>query len=362
MVDLLGTIDWIHVLAQSSIDKIAGEANWMLRDYSEFMVAEIAAIAVLIMALGAEIIHLGRVKKIATLAFGPSRRPAVWARLAPALRVLALTAITWGLVTLLTIPPKTHNSAAVDSAKMRHVVLLLDVSPSMRLVDAGPEGEQSRMQRARAVIESLFDRVPIRQYRLSVIAFYNKSIPVVIDTMDLEVVKNTLSDLPMHFAFEGKETDLFAGLEKVTEVTKPWQPKSTILLIVTDGDVIPATGMPKMPISVSSTLVIGVGDPVKGTFISGKNSRQDISTLRQTAARLRGEFHNGNQKHISSTVIRELTQETEKTRWNDLGRREYALMAIAVGIAILMLLPILLNYFGSMFRVGVRRPLSVQET
>jgi Ca-activated chloride channel family protein len=352
MVDLFDP-NLLTLFAQASKDSFDGPTNWMLRDLTSYMLAEIATAAVLVITLGAEIIHLGRVRRMATLAFGPSRRPSLWARLAPAFRVLGLTALTWGLVSLLTVPPKTHNAEAVDLAKQRHVVLLLDVSPSMRLADAGPEGAQSRTQRARVVIESLFDRVPIRQYKLSVIAFYNKSIPVVIDTHDMEVVKNTLSDLPMHFAFEGKQTDLFAGLEKVVETTKPWQPKSTILLIVTDGDVVPATGMPKMPISIASTLVIGVGDPVKGTFISGKNSRQDISMLRQAAARLRGEFHNGNEKHISSNVIRELTQETSKQKWSDLGRREYALIAIAIGSALLMLLPILLNYFGSSYRVGV---------
>jgi Ca-activated chloride channel family protein len=343
MVDLFDP-NLLTLFAQASKDSFDGPTNWMLRDLTSYMLAEIATAAVLVITLGAEIIHLGRVRRMATLAFGPSRRPSLWARLAPAFRVLGLTALTWGLVSLLTVPPKTHNAEAVDLAKQRHVVLLLDVSPSMRLADAGPEGAQSRTQRARVVIESLFDRVPIRQYKLSVIAFYNKSIPVVIDTHDMEVVKNTLSDLPMHFAFEGKQTDLFAGLEKVVETTKPWQPKSTILLIVTDGDVVPATGMPKMPISIASTLVIGVGD---GEHFLASDAQPQI------AARLGGTYHNGNEKHISSNVIRELTQETSKQKWSDLGRREYALIAIAIGSALLMLLPILLNYFGSSYRVGV---------
>ena len=66
---------------------------------------------------------------------------------------------------------KTHNSTEIDATKQRHVILLLDVSPSMRLVDAGPTGTISRTQRGAEIVESLFDRVPIRQYKLSVIAF-----------------------------------------------------------------------------------------------------------------------------------------------------------------------------------------------
>ncbi len=224
----------------------------------------------------------------------------------------------------------------------------------MRLVDAGPESEQSRTQRAKVVLESFFDRVPIRQYKLTVIAFYNEAIPVVVDTNDLEVVRNTLSDLPMHYAFKGKDTNLFKGLEKAAEIAAPWQPKSTVLLVISDGDTVPATGMPKMPASIYDLLVIGVGDPVTGKFIAGKNSRQDVSTLRQVAARLGGEFHNGNTQHISSGVIAKITQDTGKRRWEDLGRREYALIAIGLGATLMSLLPMALYYAGTFWRPGRR--------
>ena len=36
-------------------------------------------------------------------------------------------------------------------------------------------------------------------------------------------------------------------------------------------------GMPKAPPSVAGVLVSGVGDPVKGRFIAGRNSRQNVS-------------------------------------------------------------------------------------
>lgn len=316
--------------------------------------AEFVTVAVLILATGAEAIHLFRTRRLAPLAFGPWKRPAFWAHIAPPMRIAAYGLLCWGLITLMMVPPRTHNSLQIDSSKQRHVILLLDVSPSMRLKDAGPEGNMSRTQRGAAVLESLFDRVPIRQYKLSVIAFYNEAIPVVVDTNDLEVVKNTLSDLPMYFAFKGKDTNLFKGLKKAAEIAQPWQPDSTILLVISDGDTVPSTGMPKMPKSISNVLLIGVGDPVTGKFIAGKNSRQDVSTLRQVAARLNGEFQNGNAQHISSTVIAKLTQKVGKRRWRDLGKREYALIAITVGAAILSFLPLLLHYFGTFWRPGVK--------
>ena len=311
-------------------------------------------IAVVILVAGAELIHFGRVRRVAALAFGKSRRPALWAMLAPPMRIVAMGLLCWGLITLMQLKPKTHNSDEIESSKQRHVVLLLDVSPSMRLKDAGPDNDKSRMSRASEVVQSLFDRVPIRQYKLSVIAFYNDAIPVVIDTNDIDVVKNALNDLPMHFAFKGKETDIFAGLKKAGEIVKPWQPKSTVMLVISDGDSVPSSGMPKMPQSVADVLVIGIGDPVAGKFIAGRHSRQDVSTLRQVATRLSGQFHNGNAKNISTDMIKQITQETANRRWEDLTRRECALAAIALGSGIMALLPLLLHYFGTSHFFGVR--------
>jgi Ca-activated chloride channel family protein len=113
--------------------------------------------------------------------------------------------------------------------------------------------------------------VPIQQYRLSVIAFYDKAIPVVIDTRDIEVVKNCFTDIPLHYAFKGKQTNLFAGLEAAANLARPWNPESTILIVVTDGDTVPATGMPKLPASIARTLLVGIGDPIQANSLTDDN-------------------------------------------------------------------------------------------
>ena len=130
------------------------------------MVTVLAACAVVIVATGTEMLHARRSRRVAPLFFGPGGRPAPWVRAAPLLRVAALGATTWGLVTLLLITPKVHKAEIVPENEYKHVLIVLDVSPSMRLKDAGPEGEQSRMQRASDVLESFFRRVAIQQYRL----------------------------------------------------------------------------------------------------------------------------------------------------------------------------------------------------
>ncbi len=320
------------------------------------MVTAIIAASAFLLSLLAEWLHWRRTRRLAYLAFGPRGQPTLLGRLSPWLRVFLQTSLAWGLATLLLIPPQTVASGEATPNQPRHVIILLDVSPSMRLQDAGRNQEQSRMRRAKEVIESLFDRVPIQQYRLSVIAFYDKAIPVVIDTRDIEVVKNCFNDLPLSFAFKGKQTNLFAGLEAATEIAKPWNPESTVLIIVTDGDTVPAAGMPKLPSSIARTLVVGVGDPISGKFIDGRQSRQDISTLRQVATRIGGEFHNGNEQHISTAAIQRLTAETGRKQFRELTLRDYALLALVAGAAGLAVLPLALHYFGSRWQPGRNLP------
>jgi len=318
-----------------------------------FGLVETAAIGAALLVAMAEILHTRRVRRIATLAFGPTGRPSPWARFAPLIRIAAVSALTWGLGTLLVLPPKMHAAEALPDSQRRHVVVVLDVSPSMRLRDAGPNADQSRMQRAAAVMESMLQRIPVEMYLLSVVACYNGAKPVVVDTKDLEVVRNIFGDLPLHYAFPAGQTDLFSGLEEAVKIAQPWQPRSTLMIMFSDGDTVPATGMPKLPASIADVLIIGVGDPRTGSFIDGRMSRQDAGTLRQIATRLGGTYHDGNQKHVSSMLLSTLTVIPRKTTFEQLTRREYALIACSLGGLALAFLPMLLHYHGTRWRPGV---------
>lgn len=315
------------------------------------MVAELVALVVAFLAVAAEWIHIRRVRRVAALAFGPDGEPAVWARGAPALRSLSLAALAWGLTTLLLIEPKVHRTQVVDKEKLQRLVLVLDVSPSMRLTDAGPTGKQSRMHRTRDLMESFFARSGMA-FRVTVVATYNGAKPVVIDTTDLEVVRNILGDLPMHYAFEVGQTRLFDGLEEAAKLAHPWPPQSASLLVLTDGDTVPPTGMPKLPPSISQTLIVGVGDPQRGSFIDGRQSRQDSLTLRQSATRLHGIYHNGNEKQIDTKTLRLVTQAGRVEQFDRLTRREYALLAVALSALVYGALPWLLHVAGTAWRPG----------
>ena len=108
-----------------------------------------------------------------------------------------------------------------------------------------------------------------------------------------------------------------------------------------------------MPKSVKGILVVGVGNPVTGTFLDGKNSKQDSSTLRQIALRLGGNYHNGNEKNLPGETIAHLTSVENESPFKKLTRREYALATLAISTIILALLPVMLVRFGSRWKPGI---------
>jgi Ca-activated chloride channel family protein len=318
------------------------------------MLAEIAAIAVMILAIVAEMLHSMRVKRLAPLSFGPSRKPALWVAFTPIARVIGLGLLTWGFISLCKIDPKVYKAKAIEEGEIQHIVLILDVSPSMKLQDAGADRNLSRSKRAYDLMESFFKRVSVDQYRLSLVATYTSAKPVVVDTKDTDVVRNFLDGMDMYTAFESGQTQLFTGLDEAAKIAEPWKPKSTTIVLISDGDTVPATGMPKMPRSVKGVLVVGVGDSKTGTFIDGRQSKQDVSALRQIALRLGGVYHDGNEKHLPTETLMELTKVENESPFDKLSKREYALAAVTLGGLTLAGLPILLLLSGTVWRPGVR--------
>src|SRR4051812_15737211 len=114
--------------------------------------------------------HARRGRRTARLAFGPVG-PRSWTRMAPLLRVAAVVMLTWGWVQLWILKPKSRELAAPE-ATSRHLVLALDVSPSMQLEDAGEAHNLRRAQRASEVVSSILERADLSRLRMSVVAFY----------------------------------------------------------------------------------------------------------------------------------------------------------------------------------------------
>ena len=130
------------------------------------------------------------------------------------------------------VEPKVHVSNDVADEEWRHLLLVMDVSPSMLLRDAGQKGDQSRMERSKELIDSLFERVAIGKFKISVIATYNGAKPVVEDTKDIELVRHLLTQVDMRYAFKSGSTRLFDGIAEAARLAKSWRPKSALLVMV----------------------------------------------------------------------------------------------------------------------------------
>jgi Ca-activated chloride channel family protein len=324
-------------------------------------IALYAASAAFILSLTAEFLHIRRGKSLAHLAFGPDAKPRRWTLFAPILRIIALVLLVWGFAVLMLLTPKAKKDPSLKENQYRRVIILLDVSPSMQIRDGGVSKSDSNIQQTRAqrgaqIVDSLLQRLYLDEIRFSVVAFYTGAKTVVQDTKDPSIIRNIMQDLPIIYAFEGGETNLFAGLKHTFEMAKDWQPKSATVIMITDGDTIPSTGMPKMPDSISKLLVVGVGDATKGTNVNDHLSRQNTAALRELAARLGVDYQNANSKQLSSTLINELTISTLGKNKRVLGIREYARYAILIGGIILFVLPLLLEKFGCQWESHRKQP------
>ncbi|MFK7961827.1 MAG: VWA domain-containing protein [Phycisphaerales bacterium] len=297
----------------------------------------------------AEILHARRVRRVARLAFGPVARPARWTAIAGPLRTVSAAAVAWGALTLLTLDPEVASDLEPGPAS-KHVLIALDVSPSMLIEDAGPEREKvKRAVWGGEVVQGVLDRLDMSTTRVSLVAFYTEALPVFIETPDKEVVRNALDGLQMYPAFEAGETKLQQGVEGALEVARRWMPDTATLIVLSDGDALPASLPRTLPPSIADAIVVGVGDPHRSTMVSGHSSRQDTSALKQLAARLGGIYHDGNQRHLPSELVSGLTM--IRPRLSDqISWRDAALAALGAGAAGLAFLPVALSLFGRPMR------------
>jgi Ca-activated chloride channel family protein len=308
-----------------------------------------AALGALVLAGFAEWLHARRVRRLARLAFGPDESPRLWTALVPVLRVLALAGVVWGLVVLMAFDGSSR--ARERKAKVtRHLMVMLDVSPSMQLQDAGEGGASPRAAQAASLLKSVLDRAPGDEVRVSMACFYTDTMPLVTQCSDREVVMNFADNLPLHMAYRPGKTDLVKSLNTAGEMVKDFPRKSTTVLVLSDGDTVPDSGLKPMPSSVSTVIFAGVGDPMRGTFIDGHLSRQDNGSLSQLARRLGGQYHNGNRLHVPSEMLRRLIAPDETESKVKINLRVLALIVLSSGAVLLCGLPLLLEYFGSAWK------------
>ena len=320
-------------------DEIITCANW-----SAIGIAAVAAVG--------ECLHARRVARLSRLAFGPAGRSRAWTKVAPPLRVLALAGAAWAMITLI-----AYNNLSRDrdrhAAVTRHLMVLLDVSPSMQLADAGESGEQRRAVRAAEVLKSVLNRVPGDTVRFSAASFYTEARMLAKECQDRELIVHFAAEVPFYYTYKPGKTDLLKSLNQAGEMMKDWPRKSATLLVISDGDSVPPVGLKPLPSAVADVLFAGVGEPGRGKFIDGHLSRQDSANLSQLARRFGGKYFDANSRQIPSDALQKLNAgDPHSAKWQA-DRRLVALVMLAAAAVVLCLLPIVLESFGSAWKAVV---------
>ncbi len=303
----------------------------------------------------AETLQARRIRRVARLAFGPAEKPRAWTAIVPVLRVVALSALVASLVLLLAFEGGSRNNER-RAAEARHLMVLLDVSPSMQLRDAGEGEQKKRAARAAELLRSVMDRAAGQTVKITMACFYSHAMELVKECVDREVIWHFADDLPLYIAYRHGKTDLIKSLNQAGEMVADLPRKSTSMLVLTDGDTVPDSGLKMLPSSISDVIFAGVGDPVRGAFIDGHLSRQDSASLSQLARRLGGRYHNGNSKHIPSEWLTRLTAPDERAEKVRINLRVLAILGLAAGAGILCLLPVLLDLLGTAWKPGAISP------
>ena len=320
------------------------------------------AIVVALLTALAESWHHRRSQSVARLAFGPTGKPRQWTRIVPVLRVVSMSLACWGLIVLATLEPQLLGDAGAgaadktDPADVQRVVLVLDVSPSMNIVDAGADQKLRRRDRVLEVVEGILSRIALSRTRFSVVVFFTSARAVVVDATDINVVRNILDSMPLVWSFEPGETRLLDGVRVAGELARDWPPKSTTMFLCTDGDTVDFSQVPKLPRSIRDLEILAVGDPIVGTLVGNHDSRQEAGILRRLAAELHGSYHNVNTQHLPSKALAELARVPPPPASVGWQMKDLARIALTVGAVLLTLIPVALQYFGSAWNVERELP------
>jgi Ca-activated chloride channel family protein len=311
----------------------------------------VTALAILLVVSLAEWLHTRRIRIAARLAFGSSGA-AAWTKVVPWLRVASLAAFTWGLVILFMLKIEAPDDASANErhdAEATRLVFVADLSPSMFLADAGPDGTLSRHARMREVVEGILQRVS-GHLRFGVIGFYTDSLPVVMEARDPELVRNVFNGLPLTYAMPVGQTDLGTAINRTLEIVEDFPKNSTRMIILTDGDSVPLAPINPRPASVREVLVLGVGNPKKGSFIDGHQSRQEVDTLQRIATSLLGVYHDVNDKHLTTEALGDLVVPLALPH-QGLTLAQWAVLAMVLSAFIYAFIPVALEFFGSDWKV-----------
>ena len=119
------------------------------------MLPLLTALAVLLLTALAEWLHVRRTQTVGRLAFGPAGRGRAWTALVPLVRPLAYAAFAWGLAVMVELHFAEQDGSKPSAKEPTRLIFVADLSPSMKLKDAGPDGKLTRQERIRESVASV---------------------------------------------------------------------------------------------------------------------------------------------------------------------------------------------------------------
>ncbi|MFH5833616.1 VWA domain-containing protein [Halalkalibaculum sp. DA3122] len=253
---------------------------------------------------------------------GNWRSYGIW--IAPALQWIAFALIVMALAR-----PQLQNTTVERNAEGIDIVLVLDISTSMKAEDLKP----NRFEAARNVASDFIDKRV--SDRIGLVAFARKSFTVVPPTLDYDLLKRLLDDVQMGIVEDG--TAIGMGIATAVNRLKESQAESKVIILLTDGqnnsgEIDPVTAADLAVTYGIKIYTIGAGtrgtapypvqDPVFGTRYQNVKVDIDEEMLTEIANMTEGEYFRATNTERLQDIYDRI-DELEKTEVEELIYTDY---------------------------------------
>lgn len=244
---------------------------------------------------------------------GNWRRYGVWI-------VLALQMLGAVLVVVALARPQLENTKVDRTAKGIDIMLVLDMSSSMKAEDLKP----SRFRAAKMVATDFIDKRI--SDRIGLVAFAREAFTVCPPTLDYSLLKKLLKNVHMGVVPDG--TAIGMGLATAINRIKNSKTKSKVIILLTDGqnnagEIDPVTAADIAATYNIKIYTIGVGtkgmapypidDPVFGKRFIKIKADVDVKMLKKIAKITGGEFFRATDTHTLRSIYNKINK-MEKTK------------------------------------------------
>ena len=253
---------------------------------------------------------------------GNWRRYGIW--VAP-----ACTWLAFALIVLAMARPQLKNTTVERNAEGIDIVMVLDISTSMRAEDLKP----NRFEAARNVAVSFIDKRV--SDRIGLVVFARKSFTVVPPTLDYRLLKQLLNDVEMGIVEDG--TAIGMGIATAVNRLKESRAKSKVIILLTDGqnnsgEIDPVTAADLAVTYGIKIYTIGAGsrgtapypvqDPIFGKRYQNVKVDIDEEMLQQIASMTQGAYFRATDTERLQEIYDRIDQ-LEKTEIEELIYTDY---------------------------------------